>query len=150
VLAWSGFRGLTLRPDRSRTCCVTLQSFNLPLGVHGFLAVPGVRAVLTPPTSSCCFISLRPISFSHCGSTMGFPRCDNGARSGLNKQNLSRVFDRALQAVTSCVGSMGINRRSLIIGQRPKGEWREWRRQCAVPRVSDVGCPNRPPCAGCA
>jgi len=56
---------------------------------------------------------------------MGFPRCNNGARSSLTKQNLSRVFDRALQAVTSCIGSMGVNQWSLTIGQRPEGEW--WR-----------------------
>jgi len=107
--------------------------------------------VFIPPMSSCCLISLGLISFSaRCGSTMGFPRCDNGARSGFTKQNRSRVFDRGLQAVTGCIGSMGVHLRALIIGQRPEGELREWRRQCAVPRVSDVGCPNWPLCAGYA
>ena len=45
---------------------------------------------------------------------------------------------RKLSHVTSCVGSMGVHQRALIIGQRHEGELREWRRQCAIPRVSDL------------
>ena len=42
-LAPPGFRGFTFGRDRSRTCCVTLQSFNLLLDVHGFLVIPGAQ-----------------------------------------------------------------------------------------------------------